>query len=65
VKTRPSETAIRKELIEGKERWHRTQGSLPIREKIRILLVLQQQDLPLLRKRRALKPWEEPWPIEP
>lgn len=57
--------AIAREMIESKERWHRLQASLPIREKVRILLELQRQDLPLIRRHRALKPWEEPWPIEP
>jgi len=58
-------TAIRPELIEGKERWHRAQASLPIREKVRILLALQRQDLPLIQRHRALRPWEKPWAIEP
>jgi hypothetical protein len=46
-------------------RGHRRQASLPLREKVRILLELQRQELPLLRKQRALRPWERPWPIEP
>lgn len=56
---------IHRELIDSKERWHRAQASLPIREKVRILLALQRQDLPLIQRRRALKPWEKPWPIDP
>jgi hypothetical protein len=57
--------AIPPELIESKAQWHRAQASLPLREKVRILLELQRQDLPLIRQHRALKPWEEPWAIEP
>ena len=57
--------AIPSELIESKERWHRAQVSLPIREKVRILLALQRQDLPLIQRQRALKPWEKPWAIDP
>jgi hypothetical protein len=32
---------------------------------VRILLQLQQQDLPLIEKQRPLRAWERPWPIEP
>jgi hypothetical protein len=58
-------TAIPPELIQSKDRWHRAQASLPVREKVRILLELQRQDLPLIQRQRALKPWEAPWAIEP
>jgi hypothetical protein len=53
------------ELIRSKAAWHRAQAALPIREKVRILLELQQQDLPLLRRHRPLRSWERPWPIKP
>lgn len=49
----------------AKGRWHREQAQLPLKEKVRILLELQRQDLPLIRRHRPLKPWERPWPIEP
>ena len=58
-------TAVSPDLIERKKAWHRAQASLPIREKVRILLELQRQDLPLLSKRRPLRAWEKPWPVEP
>ena len=58
-------TAIRPELVQSKEQWHRAQASLPVREKVRILLALQRHDLPLIQKHRALEPWEKPWAIEP
>ncbi len=58
-------TAIAPELIESKERWHRAQRALPVREKVRILPELQRQDLPFIRRHRAVRPWEKPWPIEP
>ena len=57
--------AIPPESIQSKAAWHRAQASLPIREKVRILLELQRQDLPLIRRHRLLRPWEKPWPIEP
>lgn len=51
--------------LDAKKRWHREQAQLPLKEKVRILLELQRQDLPLIKRRRALKPWERPWRIEP
>ena len=41
---------------------HRHQASLPIREKVRVLLQLQRQDLPLLGKQRPLRAWEKHLP---
>ena len=60
-----NEPAISHESIESKARWHRAQAALPIREKVRILLELQRQELPLLERHRPLRAWEKPWPIEP
>lgn len=57
--------AVSPDLIESKQAWHRSQAALPLREKVRILLELQRQDLPLLSKQRALRTWEKPWPVEP
>jgi hypothetical protein len=51
--------------FEAKARWHREQAKLPPKEKIRILLELQRQDLPLVARQRELRPWERPWPIDP
>jgi hypothetical protein len=61
----PRRPAIPPEVIEKKANWHRAQAALPLREKVRILLELQKQELPLIRKQRALRSWEKPWPIEP
>jgi hypothetical protein len=52
-------------LFERKRAWHREQARLPLPEKFRILIELQRQDLPLLARRRPLKPWERPWEITP
>jgi hypothetical protein len=57
--------AIPPESAESKARWRQLQRSLPLREKVRILLKLQRQHLPLLQRLRRLEPWEKPWPIEP
>jgi hypothetical protein len=48
-----------------KREWHRTQAQLPVKEKVRILLQLQKDDLPLLARQRPLKWHEKPWDIEP
>jgi hypothetical protein len=45
--------------------WHQRQARLPLREKVRILLELQRQEYPLLKKRRSLEWWERPWEVEP
>lgn len=60
---RPSEDPTR--LLERKRAWHRAQAKAPLLEKVRILLELQQQDLPLIARRRPLRPWERPWDIAP
>jgi hypothetical protein len=57
--------AAARRLLDAKAAWHRAQARLPLREKVRILLELQRQDLPLIARRRPLRSWERPWPIEP
>ena len=52
-------------LFDAKAQWHLAQARLPVREKVRILLELQRQDLPLIARRRPLRPWERPWPVTP
>ena len=52
-------------LFERKRAWHQAQAALPLREKVRILLELQRQELPLLARRRPLRSWERPWDITP
>lgn len=59
------DAAIPPGFADGKRRWHQEQAALPVREKVRILLALQRQELPLIRRQRALKPWEQPWAIDP
>jgi hypothetical protein len=53
------------DLFHAKAEWHRRQARLPLKEKVRILLELQRQDHPLLKRHRHLEWWEEPWPVEP
>ena len=52
-------------LLDRKRAWHKTQAAAPLREKFRILLVLQRQDLPLIARQRPLRPWERPWDVTP
>ncbi|MYN65206.1 MAG: hypothetical protein F4X11_09280 [Acidobacteria bacterium] len=54
-----------KDLLQRKRRWHREQSKAPLQEKVRILLELQRQDLPLLARQRPLRPWERPWDVIP
>ena len=56
---------VARQLLVAKARWHQGQAQLPLREKVRILLELQRQDLPLVARHRPLQSWERPWPIEP
>jgi hypothetical protein len=51
--------------LERRRRWHEAQARLPPPEKVRILLELQRQELPLIARQRGLRPWERPWDIEP
>jgi hypothetical protein len=57
--------AAAQRTFDRKLKWHREQAALPLKEKVRILLQLQKQDLPLIERLRPLEPWERPWPIEP
>lgn len=58
-------TTIREAQHAAKAEWHRAQAQLPLKEKVRILLELQKQDLPLIARHRPLKWYEKPWDIEP
>jgi hypothetical protein len=58
-------TELREHTISSKADWHRVQAQLPIREKVRILIEMQKQDLELLRRHRPLKYYEKPWDVEP
>jgi hypothetical protein len=57
--------AVARRLFNAKAAWHQAQARLPLQEKVRILLELQRQDLPLIVRRRPLRPWERPWTITP
>ncbi len=63
-RSKPPAEAI-EEICRSKKVWHAFQCQLPIKEKVVILLKLQKQDLPLLKRHRRLEWWERPWRIEP
>jgi hypothetical protein len=63
--SRDAQSASARRLLDAKLSWHRAQARLPVREKVRILLELQRQELPLVARHRLLRSWERPWPIEP
>jgi hypothetical protein len=52
-------------LREGKRQLHASRAGLPLREKVALVLELQRICLPLIMRRRALQPWERPWPTAP
>jgi hypothetical protein len=52
-------------LLARKREWHRRQAHQPLHEKVRILLELQRQELPLLARQRPLRAWERPWDVTP
>ena len=52
-------------MLDRKRAWHEAQAAAPLREKFRILLELQRQDLPLIARKRKLRPWERPWEVTP
>ncbi len=52
-------------LLARKREWHRQRARQPLHEKVRILLELQRQELPLLAGQRSLRPWERPWDVTP
>ena len=45
--------------------WHRARAEASLQEKVRVLLELQRQDLPLIARLRPLRPWERPWDVTP
>jgi hypothetical protein len=48
----------------GKTAWRRAIVNRSFKEKLRILLEMQQRLLPVIARRRALAPWERPWAID-
>ena len=63
---RPRPTrALLASLRKGKSELHGQRMSMPLREKIELVLELQRVCLPLIKRQRPLAPWERPWSITP
>jgi hypothetical protein len=52
-------------LWSGKAALHRRHASLPLPEKVRLVIELQRIVLPLIARQRPLRSWERVWEIEP
>ena len=61
---RPSPELVAK-LRAGKAALREQRIALPLREKVRQMLQLQEIYVCQLAKRRALLPWERPWRVKP
>ena len=53
------------QLWKGKVALHARHASLPLREKVRLVIELQRIVLPLIARQRPLRAWEKVWEIEP
>lgn len=60
--TKPSEFPIR--LRGGKDALRQKRRSLSLPEKVQQVIALQSAVLPLIRRRRALHPWERVWEVD-
>lgn len=61
---RPVDVDAAQRAFDAKAQWHHEQARLALKDKVRILIELQRQDLPLIARQRPLKPWERPWPVD-
>jgi len=64
TRARPT-PALLEAQARAKARWRREMAARPLREKIGLLLEMQRRLHPILRQRRAMQWWEQPWDIEP
>ena len=60
----PSEELVQR-LRQGKVEMHARHASLPLPEKVRLVMELQRMLLPLIARQRPLRSWERPWEIDP
>jgi hypothetical protein len=57
--------ALLQRLWKGKAALHQRHASLPLPEKVRLVMELQRIVLPLLARQRPLRSWERPWQFAP
>jgi hypothetical protein len=51
-------------LREGKAELRAARRAMSLPEKVREVVRLQKIVLPMIARRRALKPWERAWPLQ-
>lgn len=56
---------LQQRLWKGKAALHQRHSTLPLPEKVRLVMELQRIVLPMIARQRPLRPWEHPWEIEP
>jgi hypothetical protein len=56
---------VLQQLWKGKAALHQRHSSLPLPEKVRLVMALQRIVAPVIARRRPLRSWERPWEIEP
>jgi hypothetical protein len=64
VGARPSPELLER-LWKGKAALHTRHASIPLPEKVRLVMELQRIVLPLIARQRPLRSWERPWDVEP
>ena len=52
-------------LWKGKVALHQRHSTLPLPEKVRLVMELQRIVAPMIARQRPLRSWERPWEIEP
>jgi hypothetical protein len=57
--------AVLERLRRGKAALRERHASLPLPEKVRLVMELQRIVLPLIARQRPLRSWERPWEMEP
>lgn len=57
--------ALLQQLRKGKSALQARHASLPLSEKVRLVIELQRIVLPLLARQRPLRSWEKVWEIDP
>jgi hypothetical protein len=56
---------LMQKLRKGKAALHRRLSTLPLPEKVRLVMELQRIVAPMIARQRPLRSWERPWEIEP
>lgn len=59
----PDVSEVVEKLRAGKRELRRRRVAMSLPDKVRQVVELQKITLPLIRRRRALHPWESVWPL--